>query len=33
MHAYHVFIQAFIVAQGLLQYLAVSAPKLVWDQF
>jgi len=33
MHAYHVFIAAGIVAQGLLQYLAVAAPKLVWDQF
>jgi DDE superfamily endonuclease len=32
-HAYHVFIQAGIVAQGLLQYLAVVAPKLVWDSF
>ena len=27
--AYHVFIQAAVVAQGLLQYLAVIAPKLV----
>jgi hypothetical protein len=33
MHAYHVFIQAGIVAQGLLQYLAVVSPKLVWDSF
>jgi DDE superfamily endonuclease len=32
-HAYHVFIQAGVVAQGLLQYLAVIAPKLVWDSF
>jgi DDE superfamily endonuclease len=32
-HAYHVFIQAGVVAQGLLQYLAVVAPKLVWDSF
>jgi hypothetical protein len=31
--AYHIFIQAGIVAQGLLQYLAVVAPKLVWDSF
>jgi hypothetical protein len=31
--AYHVFIQAGVVAQGLLQYLAVAAPKLVWDSF
>jgi len=33
MHAYHVFIAAGIVTQGLLQYLAVVAPKLVWDSF
>ena len=33
LHAYLVFIQAGIVAQGLLQYLAVIAPKLVWDSF
>src|SRR5499433_382584 len=33
MRAYHVFIQAGVVAQGLLQYLAVIAPKLVWDSF
>ena len=29
-HAYHVFIQAGVIAQGLLQYLAVVSPKLVW---
>src|SRR5215475_16071245 len=33
MRAYHVFIQAGVVAQGLLQYLAVVAPKLVWESF
>jgi hypothetical protein len=33
MHAYHVFIAAGVVAQGLLQYLAVVAPKLVWVSF
>jgi hypothetical protein len=33
MRAYHDFIQAGVVAQGLLQYLAVVAPKLVWDSF
>lgn len=33
MRAYHTFIQAGVVAQGLLQYLAVVAPKLVWDSF
>jgi hypothetical protein len=32
-HAYHVFIQAGVIAQGLLQYLAVAYPKLVWDSF
>src|SRR6201998_2515312 len=32
-HAYHVFIQAGVVVQGLLQYLAVVAPKLIWDSF
>ena len=33
MRAYHAFIQAGVVAQGLLQYLAVAAPKLVWSSF
>jgi hypothetical protein len=32
-NAYHVFIQAGVIAQGLLQYLAVAFPKLVWDSF
>ena len=32
-NAYHVFIQAGVIAQGLLQYLAVASPKLVWDSF
>ena len=32
-HAYHTFMQAGVVAQGLLQYLAVAAPKLVWESF
>jgi hypothetical protein len=32
-NAYHVFIQAGVVAQGLLQYLAVASQKLVWDSF
>jgi hypothetical protein len=31
--AYHAFIQAGVVAQGLLQYLAVAAPELVWQKF
>jgi hypothetical protein len=29
-HAYHVFMQAGIIAHGLLQYLSVEFPKLVW---
>ena len=33
MRAYHTFTQAGVVAQGLLQYLAVVAPQLVWDSF
>jgi hypothetical protein len=32
-HAYHVFIQAGIVCQGLLHYLAVVFPSLVWSSF
>jgi hypothetical protein len=32
-NAYHVFIQAGVIAQGLLQYLAVASPKLVGDSF
>jgi hypothetical protein len=33
LHAYHVFIQAGIICQGLLQYLAVAFPQLVWNSF
>ena len=33
MHAYHVFIQAGVVCQGLLHYLAVVFPSLVWSSF
>ena len=33
MHAYHVHIQAGIVCQGLLQYLAVAFPEIVWNSF
>jgi hypothetical protein len=33
LHAYHVFIQAGIICQGLLQYLAVAYPQLVWNSF
>lgn len=32
-NAYHVFIHAGIVSQGLLQYLATCVPKLVWASF
>ena len=33
LHAYHVFIQAGLVCQGLLQYLSVAYPQLVWNAF
>jgi hypothetical protein len=33
MHAYHVFIQAGTISQGLLQYLAAVAPMQVWSSF
>ena len=33
LHAYHVFIQAGIICQGLLQHLAVAYPRLVWNSF
>ena len=32
-NAYHLFILAGVVSQGLLQYLAATAPKLVWACF
>jgi hypothetical protein len=32
-NAYHVFIHAGLVSQGLLQYLAANVPKLVWASF
>jgi DDE superfamily endonuclease len=32
-HAYHSFMQASVIAQGLLQYLSVAFPKLVWTSF
>ena len=32
-NAYHQFIQAGIVSQGLVQYLAAVFPKLVWNSF
>jgi len=31
--AYHVFIQAGVIAQGLLQYLSVAFPHRVWTSF
>ena len=33
MNAYHAFVQAGVVAQGLLQYLSATFPKLVWSSF
>lgn len=33
LHAYHVYIQAGLVAQGLLQYLSVAFPETVWRSF
>jgi len=33
MQAYHVFMQAGVVSQGLLQYLAAVAPSQVWNSF
>jgi hypothetical protein len=33
LHAYHVFIQAGIVCQGWLHYLAVAYPQPVWNAF
>ena len=32
-NAYHLFVQAGIVAQGLLQYLSSAFPELVWHSF
>ena len=33
LHAYHTFVQAGVIAQGLAQYLAAAYPKLVWHSF
>jgi hypothetical protein len=33
LRAYHVFIQAGLIAQGLLQYLAAAFPQIVWASF
>ena len=32
-HAYHLFMQVGLIAQGLLQYLSVEMPDLVWNSF
>jgi hypothetical protein len=31
LHAYHAYIQAGLIAQGLVQYLSATYPKLVWN--
>jgi hypothetical protein len=33
MHAYHTFLQAGVVCQGLLQYLSATLPEVVWNSF
>jgi hypothetical protein len=33
LNAYHLFIQAGLIAQGLLQYLAAAFPQIVWQCF
>ncbi len=33
LNAYHLFIHAGVVSQGLLQYLSASCPRLVWASF
>jgi hypothetical protein len=33
MHAYHTFLQAGVVCQGLLQYLSATLPDVVWNSF
>lgn len=33
LRAYHVFVQAGLIAHGLMQYLAATYPKLVWQSF
>ena len=32
-HAYHLFVHVGIVAQGLLQYLSIACPDLIWRSF
>jgi hypothetical protein len=33
LHAYHTFIQAGVIAHGLIQYLSATYPKLIWRSF
>jgi len=33
MRAYHIYVQTGIIAQGMLQYLAMTKEKLVWAHF
>jgi hypothetical protein len=33
LHAYHVFIAAGVICQGLMNYLSVAFPRLVWTAF
>jgi Transposase DDE domain len=33
MHAYHTFLHAGVVCQGLLQYLSAAQPEMVWNSF
>lgn len=33
MHAYHVFVQTGMIAQGMLHYLAMTSEELVWKHF
>ncbi len=33
MRAYHLYVQTGVIAQGMLQYLAMTKEKLVWDYF
>ena len=33
LRAYHVFVQAGVIAHGLMQYLAATHPKLIWQSF
>jgi hypothetical protein len=33
LNAYHLFIQLGLIAQGLMQYLSMTYPKIVWGKF